>query len=138
MRWSPARSYWGRPGGKPVAPGDGRADDQKVSQSGRMFSAGGPSSAAGTEFAASLMPLWGLSADADVTPADVQGVNNHTFVVRCRHWRCVLRVTGFLTMAEVRAEHRILGHLRDGDLPFRVPEPVTATNGQTVVETTAG
>ena len=103
-----------------------------------MFSAGGPADGAGAAFAASLLPRWGLPADAEVTPADVQGVNNHTFVVRRRHWRYVLRVTGFLTTAEVRAEHRILGHLRDGDLPFRVPEPVATTDGQTVAETTAG
>ena len=50
----------------------------------------------------------------------------------------MLRVTGFLTVAEVSAEHRILRRLRQGYLPFRVPEPVAAADGRTVVETPAG
>ena len=70
--------------------------------------------------------------------ADEQGVNNQTFLVRHRLQRYVLRVTGFLTVAEVGAEHRILRRLRRSDLPFRVPEPVAAPDGRTVIETSAG
>jgi homoserine kinase type II len=109
-----------------------------MSQSRRMFAGGGPARAAGLEFAATLLPLWGFPRDTDITPADVQGVNNQTFLVRHRQRRYVLRVTGFLSVAEVRAEHRITRRLRHGDLPFQVPEPVAALNGQTVIETPAG
>ena len=52
--------------------------------------------------------------------------------------RYVLRVSGFLSAAEVRAEHRILRQLRQGRLPFRVPEPVAAPDGRTVIQTPAG
>ena len=52
--------------------------------------------------------------------------------------RYVLRVSEFLSVAEVRAEHRILLRLRQGALPFHVPEPVAAPAGQTVVATPAG
>jgi Ser/Thr protein kinase RdoA (MazF antagonist) len=50
----------------------------------------------------------------------------------------VLRVSGFLSMAEVRAEHRILRRLRQGGLAFQVPEPAAAPDGQTVIGTPAG
>ena len=109
-----------------------------MSQSRRMFPTGGLTRAAGLEFAATLPPLWGFPKDTDITPAEVQGVNNLTFLVRYRQRRYVLRVTGFLSMAEVRAEHRIMGRLMRADLPFQVPEPVAALDGQTVMETPAG
>ena len=99
---------------------------------------GGPAQAAALEFAATLLPAWGFPRDTDIALADVQGVNNQTFLVRYRQQRYVLRVTGFLTVADVRAEHRILRRLRQGDLPFRVPEPVAARDGRTVVETSSG
>ena len=90
------------------------------------------------EFAAALLPLWGFPADPDIAPADEQGTNNRTFLVRHGQQRYVLRVSGFLSVAEVRAEHRILLRLRQGDLPFQVPEPVAAPDGQTVIGTPAG
>jgi homoserine kinase type II len=109
-----------------------------MSQSRRMFPGGSPARAAGLEFAATLLPLWGFPRDTDITPADVQGVNNQTFLVRHRQRRYVLRVTGFLSVAEVRAEHQIMRRLRQADLPFQVPEPVAVSDGQTVIETPAG
>jgi homoserine kinase type II len=90
------------------------------------------------EFAATLLPLWGLPAGADIAPAEEEGTNNRTFLVRHGHQRYVLRVSGFLSVAEVRAEHRILGRLRQGGPPFQVPEPVAALDGQTVIGTPAG
>jgi len=98
----------------------------------------GRARAAGLEFAAALLPAWGFPPDADIARADVQGVNNQTFIVRHRQRRYVLRVTGFLSMAEVTAEHRILRRLRRGGLPFQVPEPVATPDGRTVIETPAG
>jgi len=41
-------------------------------------------------------------------------------------------------VAEVRAEHQILQRLGQGRLAFRVPEPVAAPDGRTVIETPAG
>jgi homoserine kinase type II len=90
------------------------------------------------EFAATLLPLWGFPPNTNVALADEQGVNNQTFLVRHRLQRYVLRVTGFLSVAEVSAEHRILRRLRRSALPFRVPEPVAAPDGRTVIETSAG
>ena len=51
--------------------------------------------------------------------------------MRCGQQRYVLRVSGFLSVAEVRAEHRILRRLRQGGLAFQVPEPVAAPDGRT-------
>jgi Ser/Thr protein kinase RdoA (MazF antagonist) len=89
------------------------------------------------EFAAALLPLWGFPPGTDVGPAVEQGTNNRTYLVRHGQQRYVLRVSGFLSVAEVRAEHRILQRLRQGGLPFQVPEPVTAPGGRTVIETPA-
>jgi homoserine kinase type II len=108
-----------------------------MSQSRRSFQEGGPVPAS-LEFAAALLPLWGFPAGAGITPADEQGTNNRTFLVRHGQQRYVLRVSGFLSVAEVRAEHLILLRLRQGALPFQVPEPVTAPGGQTVIGTPAG
>ena len=92
----------------------------------------------GLEFAAALLPLWGFPPGTGITAAGEQGTNNWTFLVRRGQQRYVLRVSGFLSAAEVRAEHRILRRLRQGGLPFQVPEPVAAPDGRTVIGTTAG
>ena len=109
-----------------------------MSQAQQFPHRGGSAHAAELEFAAALLPSWGFPQNADVLLVDEQGVNNQTFLVRHRLQRYVLRVTGFLTVAEVRAEHRILRRLRRSELPFRVPEPVAAPDGRTVIETLAG
>ena len=108
-----------------------------MSQSRRSLQEGGPAPA-GPEFAAALLPLWGFPPGTAIAPADGQGTNNRTFLVSHGQQRYVLRVSGFLSVAEVRAEHRILRRLRQGGLPFRVPEPVAAPDGRTVIGTTAG
>jgi homoserine kinase type II len=108
-----------------------------VSQSRRSLQEGGPAPA-GPEFAAALLPVWGVPPGTAIAPADGQGTNNRTFLVSHGQQRYVLRVSGFLSVAEVRAEHRILRRLRQGGLPFRVPEPVAAPDGRTVIGTTAG
>ena len=100
-----------------------------MSQSRRSLQEGSPTRAAGLEFAAALLPSWGFGAGADIAPAGEQGTNNRTFLVRHGQQRYVLRVSGFLSVAEVRAEHRILLRLRQGGLPFQVPEPVAAPGG---------
>ena len=99
---------------------------------------GGSAHAAELEFAAALLPLWGLRGSTQIALLDRQGVNNQTFLVRQQLERYVLRVSTFLTVAEVSAEHRILGQLRRSDLPFLVPEPVAGPDGRTVIETSAG
>ena len=93
---------------------------------------------AGLEFAAALLPLWGFPPGTGIAPAGEQGTNNRTFLVRHGQQRYVLRVSGFLSVAEVSAEHRILRRLRQGGLPFQVPEPVAAPDGRTVIGTPAG
>jgi homoserine kinase type II len=108
-----------------------------MSQSRRSLHEGGPAPV-GPEFAAALLPLWGLPASTGIVPAAEQGTNNRTFLVRHGQQRYVLRVSGFLSVAEVRAEHRILLRLRQGSLPLQVPEPVAALDGRTVIETDAG
>ena len=108
-----------------------------MSQSWQSHQGGGPAPA-GLEFAAALLPVWGFPPGTGIAPADEQGTNNRTFLVRRGQQRYVLRVSGFLSVAEVRAEHRILQQLRQGGLPFQVPEPVAVPDGQTVIGTTAG
>ena len=93
---------------------------------------------AGLEFAAALLPFWGFPPGTGITAVGEQGTNNRTFLVRHGQQRYVLRVSGFLSVAEVRAEHRILRRLRQGGLAFQVPEPVAAPGGQTVIGTPAG
>jgi homoserine kinase type II len=92
----------------------------------------------GLEFAAALLPLWGFPPGTGITAAGEQGTNNWTFLVRRGQQRYVMRVSGFLSVAEVRAEHRILRRQWQGGLPFQVPEPVAAPDGRTVIGTTAG
>jgi homoserine kinase type II len=104
----------------------------------RLSPQDGEPAPAGLEFAAALLPLWGLPPGTGVASAGEQGTNNRTFLVRRGKQRYVLRVSGFLSAAEVRAEHRILRRLRQGGLPFQVPEPVAAPDGRTVIGTPAG
>jgi homoserine kinase type II len=99
---------------------------------------GGSTRAAELESAAALLPLWGLTTGAEIALIAEQGVNNRTYLVHSGRQRYVLRVTAFRTIAEVRAEHLILRRLRQGVLPFQVPEPVAAPGGRTVIETPAG
>ena len=108
-----------------------------MSQSRRSPQQGGPAPV-GLEFAAALLPLWDFPPGTGIIPAGEQGTNNRTFLVRHGQQRYVLRVSGFLSMAEVRAEHRILRRLRQGGLALQVPEPVAAPDGRTVIGTPAG
>lgn len=109
-----------------------------MSQSRPFLAGSGDPAPVGPEFAASLLPLWGFPSSAGIAPADEQGTNNRTFLVHHRQQRYVLRVSGFLSVAEVRAEHRILRWLRQGSLPLQTPEPVAAPDGRTVIGTPAG
>jgi homoserine kinase type II len=110
-----------------------------MSQSRRWRSPQGGPAPAGLEFAAALLPLWGFPPGTGIASAGEQGTNNRTFLVRHGQQRYVLRVSGFLSVAEVRAEHRILRRLQQGGrLPFQVPEPVAAADGRTVIGTPAG
>jgi homoserine kinase type II len=108
-----------------------------MSQSRPSPQQGGPAPA-GVEFAAALLPVWGFPPGTGIAPAGEQGTNNQTFLVRHGQQRFVLRVSGFLSAAEVGAEHQILRRLRRGGLPFQVPEPVASTDGRTVIGTPAG
>jgi len=108
-----------------------------MSESRRSLQEGEPASAR-LEFAAALLPLWGFPPGTDIALADEQGTNNRTFLVRHGQQRYVLRISGFLSVAEVRDGHRILRRLRQGGLAFQVPEPVAAPGGRTVIGTTAG
>jgi homoserine kinase type II len=89
------------------------------------------------EFLVGLAPVWGFSADVDFVRAD-RGTNNQTFVLSQGGRRFALRISQNLSVAQIRAEHRLLGRLRQAGLPFAVPEPVTAPDGRTVIETPAG
>ena len=93
---------------------------------------------AGLEFAAALLPAWGFPPGTGIAPAGEQGTNNRTFLMRHGQQSNVLRVSGFLSAAEVCAEHQILRRLRQGGLAFRVPEPVATPDGRTVIGTPAG
>ncbi|MGH3187252.1 MAG: phosphotransferase enzyme family protein [Streptosporangiaceae bacterium] len=108
-----------------------------MSQSRRSLQEGAPGFV-GLEFAATLLPWWGFPPGTDIAPVGEQGTNNRTFLVRHGRQRYVLRISGFLSVAEVRAEHRILRRLQQGELPLRVPEPVAAPDGRTVIGTPAG
>jgi homoserine kinase type II len=88
--------------------------------------------------ASALLPRWGFPLHTAIAPVRAPGTNNQTFLVRHRRQRYVLQISRVLSAAEVRAEHRILRWLRQGRLPLQVPDPVTARDGQTVMETAAG
>src|SRR5277367_546963 len=77
--------------------GNGR-HGEAMSQSRQFPHQASPAHAAELEFAAALLPLWGLQENAVVSLVDEQGVNNQTFLVRHRQQRYVLRVTGFRTV----------------------------------------
>jgi homoserine kinase type II len=89
------------------------------------------------ELLSELLRAWGFAGDANLARAD-QGTNNQTFAVSRGGRRCVLRISENLSVAQARAEHRLLRRLRRADLPFEVPEPVPAPDGRTVIETPAG
>jgi homoserine kinase type II len=89
------------------------------------------------EFLIGLAPVWGFSTDVDFVRAD-RGTNNQTFVLSQGGRRFALRISQNLSVAQIRAEHRLLGRLRQAGLPFAVPEPVAAPDGRTVIETPAG
>jgi len=86
---------------------------------------------------ADLIGLWGIGSDADLAPA-ARSSNNQTFVVTWRNQRWVLRISQNLSLAQVRAEHRLLARLRGERLPFAVPKPVETLAGRTVAATEAG
>ena len=80
--------------GKPVAPAERDADDRRLSTEGtakrchshrNSHTSASPAHAAELEFAATLLPLWGLAENTEVSLVDEQGVNNQTFLVRHRH-----------------------------------------------------
>ncbi|MGH7610355.1 MAG: hypothetical protein ACREOD_10580, partial [Candidatus Dormibacteria bacterium] len=58
------------------------------------------------ELAAALLPLWGFPKGTGISLAGEQGTNNLTFLRGHGQHRHVLRVSRFLSVAEVRAEHR--------------------------------
>jgi Ser/Thr protein kinase RdoA (MazF antagonist) len=93
--------------------------------------------AAAPETLANLLARWGVPPDADLAGAE-RGTNNQTFAVAHGGRRWALRISENLSVTQVRAEHRLLGRLGRAGLPFRVPEPVPALDGETVVPTPAG
>ncbi len=86
---------------------------------------------------AELLACWGIGSGAKLTKA-ARGSNNRTSVVSEGDRRWVLRISQNLSGDQVLAEHRLLAHLRQRNLPFAVPEPVPTVAGDTVVETTDG
>lgn len=109
-----------------------------TTQSQRPVQGHGSEPSAGLESAAALLSLWGFPHGTTIALASEQGTNNQTFLISCGQERYVLRVNTFASIAAVQAEHRILRRLRQSGLPFRVPEPVAAADGQTVIDTPAG
>jgi homoserine kinase type II len=83
-----------------------------------------------------LLSCWDIPPLARLTPT--HGTNNQTFLVTAASVRLVLRISQNLTAAQIRAEHRLLGRLRQAELAFAVPEPVPARTGGFLVETAAG
>ena len=87
---------------------------------------------AAPEALAELLARWDVPADAELTPAG-RGTNNQTVTVAHRGRRWALRISQNLSTAQVQAEHRLLARLRAAGLPFRVPEPVPAADGGSVL-----
>jgi homoserine kinase type II len=85
---------------------------------------------------AGLLACWGIPTEARLTAT--HGTNNQTFVVSLGPARWVLRISQNLTAEQVRAEHRLLARLRRAGLPFVVPEPVPALEGDYLAETASG
>jgi homoserine kinase type II len=94
------------------------------------------SPAAGPPLPAGLLAYWGIPPEARLTA--MHGTNNQTFVVRAGSARWVLRISQNLRATQVRAEHRLLGRLRQAGLPFAVPEPLPALTGDFLAESAAG
>jgi homoserine kinase type II len=86
---------------------------------------------------AGLLARWDVPPDAELAPAG-PGTNNQTVTVAHRGRRWVLRISQNLSTAQVCAEHKLLARLRGAGLPFRVPEPVPAADGRTMVATSSG
>jgi homoserine kinase type II len=86
-----------------------------------------------------VLRAWRLSADAGARLSRPEwGTNNQTFLVAQGDRGFVLRISENLSLAQVRAEQRLLGRLRQAGLPFDVPEPVATADGMTVIDTPAG
>jgi homoserine kinase type II len=84
-----------------------------------------------------LLACWGIPDDAGlIRPAP--GTNNQNIIVVHGSRRWLLRISQNLAETQVRAEHRLLAQLARASLPFRVPEPVPASGGDTVIATRAG
>ena len=80
---------------------------------------------------------WGVPAGA-IAPAE-RGTNNATYLVHADGQpRWVLRLSQNVSVAQVRAEHRLLRRLSACGLPFAVPSPVELLAGGTVLETAGG
>jgi homoserine kinase type II len=84
-----------------------------------------------------LLADWDVPKGAQLTSVE-RGTNNRTFVVIHGRQRWVLRVSQNLSADQVRAEQRLLRRLGHVGLPFQVPAPLPALNGDKVVETSAG
>jgi Ser/Thr protein kinase RdoA (MazF antagonist) len=87
-------------------------------------------------FLADLLTAWPLDAGtstgasaATAISRPEHGTNNRTFLVTANDRRFVLRISQNLSSAQVRAEQRLLARLRQGDLPFAVPEIAGADFG---------
>lgn len=86
---------------------------------------------------AKLLARWGIPVGAAVALAE-RGTNNRTLQVTAGDRRWVLRISQNLTLAQVRAEHRLLARLARAGLPFAVPAPVPLPDGGTVADTPGG
>jgi Ser/Thr protein kinase RdoA (MazF antagonist) len=59
-------------------------------------------------------------------------------MVTSGHRRWSLRISQNLSLAQVRAEHRLLAQLARAGLPFAVPAPVALPDGDTVADSPGG
>ncbi len=73
-------------------------------------------------FLTGLLAWWGVPRDAEVTRTG-RGTNNQTFAVAAGERRWALRISQNLSVAQVRAEHRLLGRLRGPACPSRFLSP---------------
>jgi homoserine kinase type II len=90
-----------------------------------------------SEPVAALLARWGIPGGAAVTPTE-HGTNNRTLRVSAGDRRWCLRISQNLTLAQARAEHRLLARLARAGLPFAVPAPVALPDGGTVADTPDG
>jgi homoserine kinase type II len=112
--------------GKAVYVDGGPGQDRRVDDPGQP-----------TEPVTKLLACWGIPAGAAVARTGY-GTNNHTVRVTAGARCWFLRISQNLTLAQVRAEHRLLAQLAQAGLPFAVPAPVALPDGGTVVDTPAG